>query len=354
MYSETGMNEGGFLKPNINTLVINAYGDQVKWITNSTGFRNTKEFTYKKPKNTFRILSLGDSFTAGYRVGQHQTFSYLLEKQLNESQDSIHYEVIIACIEDPVNGLKFLHEYGLKYEPDLVLLGITLGNDLTQTFINLHKFGRNKLVGNNIVENENFNEKKLYEALQERFPEGSCDYSFEINDYIEKLVSFRLLRNLYETEYSGESIFASRGKANPYLHDLSHGLGLFLKEPPQSINETYIQFGRVLSAYKRLSNKNSFKLVTCSFPQRYQGNWLDYKATLTDYGLKENAFSPSPSISFSCTLDFSESPLCVSEVNGKYSPFTKENYYLPMGDMHWNSKGHLVVSEYLFENLEHE
>ena len=348
------MNEGGFLKPNIDTLVINAYGDKVKWITNSKGFRNTKEFTYKKPKKTFRILSIGDSFTSGYRVGQDQTFSCLLEKKLNESQDSIHYEVMIACIEDPVNGLKFLHEYGLKYDPDMVLLGITLGNDLTQTFINLHKFGRNKLVGNKIDENENFNEKKLYEALQERFPISSCDYSFEINDYIEKLVSFRLMRAIYNTEYSGESIFASRGKANPYLHDLSHGLGLFLKEPPQSINETYLQFERVLAAYKHLSNKNSFKLVTCSFPQRYQSNWLDYKATLADYGLKETAFSPSPALGFSCSLDFSHSSLCLTKDNGKYSPFTKEQYYLPMGDMHWNSKGHLVVSEYLFENLEHE
>jgi len=126
------------------------------------------------------------------------------------------------------------------------------------------------------------------------------------------------LRSLYGTKYSGESIFASRGKTNPYLHDLSHGLGLFLKEPPQSINETYIQFERVLSAYERLSKKKSFKLITCCFPQRYQCNWLDYKATLTDYDLKENAFSPSPAISY------------------------------------WNSKGHLVVSEYLFENIEHE
>ncbi|MBL4625760.1 MAG: SGNH/GDSL hydrolase family protein [Flavobacteriales bacterium] len=360
MYSETGMNEGGFLKPNIDTLVINAYGERVKWITNSKGFRNSLEFEYKKPPNTYRILSIGDSFTAGYRVGQTQTFSYLLEQKLNESQDSTHYEVIIACIEDPINGLKFLHEYGLKYEPDLVLLGITIGNDLTQTFIGLHEFGKNKLVGNKVIENENFDEQKLYNVLQERFPEDACDYSFELDDYFEKLVSLKLLRSLFNKEYQGESIFASRGKTNPYLHDLSHGLGLFLKEQPESIKETYDQFEKVLLAYKSLSEENSFKLIVSMFPQRYQINRLDSRATYRDYDMNEDYFHNGVALEYLFLIserakinyfDLHNKLLggykCV--LNKKTMP--SENYYLPLGDMHWNAKGHALVSEEFFYYL---
>ena len=53
-------------------------------------------------------------------------------------------------------------------------------------------------------------------------------------------------------------------------------------------------------------------------------------------------------------INFIYIPFLLAFVNGKHSPFSEEKYYLPMGDMHWNSKGHLVVAEYLFENLEHE
>ena len=55
-----------------------------QFITNSKGFRNTKEFTYQKPANTLRVLSLGDSHTQGHEVRQDLTFSAILERFLNQ------------------------------------------------------------------------------------------------------------------------------------------------------------------------------------------------------------------------------------------------------------------------------
>ena len=159
VYSETGMNEGGFLKPNTNCLVTNSYSEKVKWITNSKGFRNEKEISKKKPAKTFRIFSLGDSYTAGYRVGQNETFSYLLEQQLNLKQDTVNYEVVVANIEDPVHGLDYLNKYGLSYNPDVILLGITLGNDLTQTFVNLNEYGKYRLENDSVKENKNYSKE---------------------------------------------------------------------------------------------------------------------------------------------------------------------------------------------------
>ena len=51
-----------------------------KFTTNDKGFRNYSDFEYEKPKNTIRILSLGDSHTQGYEVRQDYTFSSVAEK----------------------------------------------------------------------------------------------------------------------------------------------------------------------------------------------------------------------------------------------------------------------------------
>ncbi len=69
-----GLKEGGLLKPNYNNYVIDSVGNKVKWITNSGGFRNRNEFLKIKPLNTTRIMALGDSFMAGYRMRQKDSF----------------------------------------------------------------------------------------------------------------------------------------------------------------------------------------------------------------------------------------------------------------------------------------
>ena len=129
------LEEGGCLKKNFKGYVVGASGNFVYWQTNSKGFRNTKEFDYIPASNVLRILSIGDSFTAGYRIGQNETFSFLLEKWINKTYKKS--EVLISCIEEPTTGLYYLSKFGQKYNPDIILLGITIGNDIAQTFPHL-------------------------------------------------------------------------------------------------------------------------------------------------------------------------------------------------------------------------
>jgi len=94
-----------------------------KFVTNNKGFRNTNEFTYAKPANTIRVLSLGDSHTQGYEVRQDFTFSAVLERFLN------HHSVKAEVINSGVSGfstaeeLVLLENEGIKYNPDVVVLG---------------------------------------------------------------------------------------------------------------------------------------------------------------------------------------------------------------------------------------
>jgi hypothetical protein len=98
---------------------------------NSRGFR-TEEFAVPKSANTYRILNLGDSVVFGWEVRQEDTYGKQLERSLNQREDGRRYEVINAGI--PAWNLEsernFLLQEGLGYQPDLVILDITLVNDI--------------------------------------------------------------------------------------------------------------------------------------------------------------------------------------------------------------------------------
>ena len=100
------LKEGGLLKSNLNNYVIDSVGKKVKWITNSGGFRNRNEFSKIKPKNTTRIMALGDSFMAGYRMGQEELLPYLWESWLNKNYGK--YQVSVSMIGSPKTGLDYL------------------------------------------------------------------------------------------------------------------------------------------------------------------------------------------------------------------------------------------------------
>ena len=100
-----------------------------EFVTNSQGFRNFKDFAYEKPPGKFRVLSLGDSHTQGYEVRQEHTYSAVLERYLR--LNGIDAEVINAGVSgfSTAEALVLLENEGVKYEPDVVVLGF-FGNDL--------------------------------------------------------------------------------------------------------------------------------------------------------------------------------------------------------------------------------
>jgi hypothetical protein len=99
---------------------------------NSHGLRGP-ETTYEKPPSTIRILNLGDSVAMGWGVHEEKTYGRGLELLLNEqSTGDLRYEVINAGVPgwNLENALAYLQAEGLKYEPDLLLLDLTIANDI--------------------------------------------------------------------------------------------------------------------------------------------------------------------------------------------------------------------------------
>lgn len=96
--------------------------------SNADGLRDIDR-NIEKQKDEFRIICLGNSFTAGYGAPQDSTWPKLLENKL--SQKSIKkISVFNAGIggSDPFFQFKLLEEILLKYKPDLVL--VALGKEL--------------------------------------------------------------------------------------------------------------------------------------------------------------------------------------------------------------------------------
>ena len=87
--------------------------------TNSKGLRGITECPYARVSGRERILVLGDSFTFGTDVSDDETYSHYLEADLPNT------EVLNLGIQGYGQDqmLLYLKEEGVKYHPDIVLIG---------------------------------------------------------------------------------------------------------------------------------------------------------------------------------------------------------------------------------------
>ena len=103
----------------------------VRLVTNGSGFRNVAEIPETPAPGELRILSLGDSFSIGMQVDQTHFFGAALETQLRAAMPERRVTVANAEVSDPAFGLYYLQNSGVRYQPDVVLLGLC-GNDMLQ------------------------------------------------------------------------------------------------------------------------------------------------------------------------------------------------------------------------------
>jgi hypothetical protein len=98
--------------------------------TNHLGMRGGP-ISKAKPKDTLRILCLGDSVTFGLGVDEESTFVALLERQLNERSGARHTEVLNGAVPGwgGMDELLYLRDEGMSLEPDVVLL-VFIPNDI--------------------------------------------------------------------------------------------------------------------------------------------------------------------------------------------------------------------------------
>jgi lysophospholipase L1-like esterase len=89
--------------------------------TNALGLRSPE----LREDGSVRILSVGDSCTFGWNVGQDETYPAVLERLLNREATTARYEVVNAGIAgySSYQGLVYLRERGLALRPRVVIIG---------------------------------------------------------------------------------------------------------------------------------------------------------------------------------------------------------------------------------------
>ena len=104
----------------------------VRYRVNSLGFRYP-DFDLAKPDGTIRIVLIGDSFVFGIGVNYDGTLRPHLERALTERWPGRSFEIVNLGI--PGNNLAshvaMFEEATERLAPDVVILGLTLANDLS-------------------------------------------------------------------------------------------------------------------------------------------------------------------------------------------------------------------------------
>jgi hypothetical protein len=109
--------------------------------TNSRGLRGTSEFPYAKTPGKQRILIFGDSFTFGDEVSDQETYCYYLQQLLPNA------EVINMGVHGYGHDqmLIFLQEEGLKYKPDIVILGF-IAADMKRNTLQFRDYAKPRFI----------------------------------------------------------------------------------------------------------------------------------------------------------------------------------------------------------------
>lgn len=138
------------LKPNVNAIIRNHHlaKTDIELSTNSLGYR--AEELGAKAQDEVRILVLGDSITLADYVQYEQTYTYYMEKYLNEHTNKVdndtgrrtrRYRVVNAGVGSIGldTELAVLLETGLSVKPDMAILALYLNDASDSPYIKVVK-----------------------------------------------------------------------------------------------------------------------------------------------------------------------------------------------------------------------
>ena len=294
-----------------------------RWRINNHGWNNEMDYTFEKDTNRLRIAIIGDSYVEALNVNSDESFVVRLQKYFGESTEVYSFGIGGSPFSQYLNFSRYVKK---KYNPDVYIILLT-NNDFDQSLI---QFGTNnnlllKLQKNNVISEtkpvyHEVNQKKWLQISKKSALVRYLYYNLQIGRVLslhkmdlnhkkireDKTIAINTV-NPKET-YSSDST----------IYNLSNYLLTVIKENCDKKRLIIVNDGRRNEIYKNNTDKNNF------------GKTVDIIKQLTD------------------TLNIEFIDLHAAFEHDYKINSTKFNYHI---DYHWNSYGHKVVADTLYQYL---
>lgn len=287
---------------------------------NSKGFHDG-EYSFLKPKNTQRIVFLGDSYTAALHVPEEQTFCRIFEKMANAEKGN-KYEIMNFAVSAWATDqqLLYMKMEGMRCRPDYLFLMIA-PNDITESYAKKFFY----INENNVLKRSSKITLPWFVRLGWFFSNRSCFFQL-------------LQQKIFKTDF---------GNFSNIFHFIPVGLNsesfpswdypLYLKDPPKEIIEAKKLFKALILEINRLCLVNNCRLILVILPPKMA----------FDGQLKDKIFDPRSAAK--CVKHISEEQNIL--FLDLHSLLEKEKMpleiFLPQ-EYHYDKRGNIFVAEKLY------
>ncbi|WP_143437918.1 hypothetical protein [Hydrocoleum sp. CS-953] len=326
---------------------------------NQFGF-NDQDYSLEKDPNKFRLLIVSDSFN--WAGGKEGNYTALLEKKFDNFYGQNQVEVINVGYPGTHTGeqLAMLKKYGLKYNPDLVVLGFFAGNDFRDAdperkriivngiYIDIDKKDELILFGYPIIGKSRLlmflqQKYKVYQELQKakhdsaKLPSSSLVASLN-------LASSPIIEREKSPGILSQKAFLRVEKSRLKFCKIKD-----LLEGKRDKNINYI-FQSILEMQQLIKSRN-IEFVVAIYPDEYQVNDELLNEIFAEYDdLKRESYN------LTCQQEILTKFLAANGIPyiDMLDRFKIEQNNRPLyllREPHWNSAGNLLAADILFDYL---
>lgn len=294
---------------------------------NSAGMRDI-EHSYAKPSGVFRIILLGDSFMEAFQVPFEASMPSLLQVQLAQASGKA-VEVINAGVSGwgTDDQLRYLTQYGRQYDPDLIVVAMTLHNDISDNLRQeWHKLGDQVLV--------------------ERPVEPTPYFRYKLEGAKAYIASRFQLYQLWRRARHGGEIRQARSQLD------NHVVSLFKRPPSARMQDGLELTALLLGATDSVASAMGAKMALVLLPLKVQLTDSAYAGFVAAAGEPPDEMPiEAPQHALSGIADSLEIPV-VDLLPGfrNWMATSGSPLYLTW-DGHWNQAGHLLATSIVAQRL---
>lgn len=323
------------LKPNSNCRLhsnLNQFKD-VYIKTNSLGLRNP-EIKTPKPKDTVRILFVGDSYTAGWGVEENEAFPRVAQTVLSQKFPQKKIEVINAGL--PAAGPNYFYLFmkneGVKLNPDIVVVGFWMVKHIPDNAY----YTEWRAVDNDGLPTKVINKTEMRDFTGNKIP---IDVPFKLTvpflkySHVFAAVADRLFP--YDDKYSQGILISARG--------------CLYKDECHDLDDAKAKTKKLFWGIKKITDGIGAKLLVAFIPAEFQ---LDRQARIK-YGIAVPLLPSDKEYPYQEFGGFfAENGIDSLDMRTAFRDAKKtEGQFYFKTDNHWNAEGHRVAAEAVSDKL---